>query len=99
MQRSLQNMDLMGPVQEIVQNGPPPITQPKDLFTNVCTSNLGLAALSVLLFFTLLLLIQPSYVLTKGPGEYDSAHLNYTITIGISIICGVLVYVVPKFFA
>jgi hypothetical protein len=93
-----QDMDMMDPVREVLLQGPvPEKVATTNRLKQFCLSKLGVALIATCVFFMILLLLQPQYIFQVGVDQHEPKKMNYTVTIGISIVGGVLVYLLPLF--
>lgn len=88
-------------LEEILQAGPagPAGEQQKNFQQKTlafCGSALGISVIASILFFFLLLFIQPSYIFKKnGDNQRSLVEINYSSLIILSLIGGACVFFVP----
>ena len=89
-------------LENIINKGPPSAEQEaKGFLTQAkkfCFSKIGLAILTFIFLFLLLLVLRPSYIFKKSD---DNAHsfksVNYALLSAIALIGSLLVIVIPYF--
>ena len=88
------------PVEEIIaQRSNPATTLNISMASRIkqtCISLPGIALISAITFFGLLLILQPRYIFKKSKDDTASKKINYWIVLGIALVGGLCVYVIPK---
>lgn len=87
-------------LEEILKAGPAGEIEQQKTFQQktlaFCGSALGISVIASILFFFLLLLLQPSYIFKRnGDNQRSLVEINYTSLIILSLIAGACVFFVP----
>jgi hypothetical protein len=89
---------------QLVQEAPEAESAQKKRFwertKDFCFSKLGVALLTFIFVFALLLILQPAYIYKKNQDNSHSLkHVNYALVSGISLIAAIIVVLIPLFIA
>jgi hypothetical protein len=89
-------------LEEILKSGPIAEIQQrktfKDKAVGFCGSRIGLAIIAGIIFFVLLLFLQPTYIFKKNDDNKRSLkYINYGLVLVLSIIGSVCVFFIPYF--
>jgi uncharacterized membrane protein YcgQ (UPF0703/DUF1980 family) len=89
------------PVEDIIAGASPtPAVSTQTSMINkvksFCLSKLGVALLTSIVIFIILLILQPKYVLKKPTDNEPYQKINFFVVLVISLIAGLLVYFIPS---
>jgi len=89
-------------LEEILDSGPVAEKINRNTFkqkaVKFCGSRIGIALISIVIFFFLLLILQPTYIFKKNKdNEFSLKHINYTLVFIISVVGGICVFFIPYF--
>jgi hypothetical protein len=89
-------------LEEILAGGPAAEIQQKKNFKQqavvFCGSRIGLALITGVVLFILLLFIQPTYIFKRNKeNKHSLKHINYGLTLIISLFGSVCVFLIPYF--
>lgn len=61
-----------------------------------CFSKIGIALITFILVFLLLIFVQPAYIFKKNEeGSFSMKYINYAIVAAISLLAALLVLIIP----
>lgn len=86
---------------EILDQGPPSTQKVRQTFTkkagSFCASKLGIALLSGVIYFFLLLILQPRYIYKKNQenNTFKFKNINYIVVFVISLVGALGVFLIP----
>ena len=91
-------------IEEILKSGPAGDIEEKITFQqktiSFCMSRIGLSVIAGIVFFIVLLVMQPTYVFKKNDDNQRSlVHINYTLLFFLSVIGGLCVFFIPYLLA
>ena len=88
-------------LEEIIQAGPVGAIESTKSFQqkalSFCRSRIGISILASVVFFLVLLFMQPTYIFKKNEDNQRSlVQINYTVLVALSILGGLCVFFVPS---
>ena len=90
-------------VEALAKQVPHPPQKPQSVWQQgqkLCHSKIGIAVLTFLFVFTLLMILQPMYIFKRNAdNEHSLKHVNYALVLGLAAIVALVVTVVPYFIA